>query len=276
MEYGMPARSGPSVDYASEANWHAARATEHWLIGRGLAAEAQDLIMAPMEGNTPAPGLFVAVRLMGDDCTESCNSADTVLQLLQQEFDTETEEKLAVAVEASSVSASNVERWMRRIAALCIGLSSHLTATDESQRSDRAAVVALQLCSEPVPLVDDGLWHNSTRFDELATELAGDLGRMIIDHDCILTVERTDEGQAFSIEHEVDNVGNLSVQLSGVANLDTSEMIELGWLESGGTFRAGWADPLSIAEPVWLVITTLVEHLHVPSPADLRWSIRDS
>ena len=47
----MPARSGPSVDYASEANWHAARATEHWLVGRGLAAEAQDLIMAPMEGN---------------------------------------------------------------------------------------------------------------------------------------------------------------------------------------------------------------------------------
>ena len=70
--------------------------------------------MAPMEGNTPAPGLFAAVRMMGDDCTEACNSADTVLQLLQQEFDAEAEEKLAVAVEASSVSASNVERWMRR------------------------------------------------------------------------------------------------------------------------------------------------------------------
>ena len=136
--------------------------------------------------------------------------------------------------------------------------------------------MALQLCSEPVPLVDDGLWHNSTRFDELATELAGDLGRMIIDHDCILTVERTDEGHAFTIDLEVDDVGNLSVQLSGVANLDTSEMIELGWFESGGTFRAGWEDPLSIADPVWLVVTTLVEHLHVPSPADLRWSIRDS
>jgi hypothetical protein len=259
--------------YGFEANRRASRATQAWLMGRGLAAEAQDLQTAPIDGNTPAPGLFTAVRMMGDACTESYNAADVVFQLLRQEFDEATEEKLSTALEASSDAAREVERWMRRIAALCIGLSAYLATTDATQRSDRAAVVALKLASEPVDLVDDGLWHNSTRFDELSTALAGDLGRMIIDHDCILVAEGTGAEDSFRIEFEVDSVGNLSVRLSGAEEVDTSALIELGWTEADGTYRAEWDDPLPIAHPVWLVVTTLEEHLHVPSPTELRFSI---
>jgi hypothetical protein len=261
-------------DIRWQANQRAARATQNWLIGRGLAAEAHDLMMAPMEGNTPAPGLFTAVRMMGDSCTDSCNAADTVLLLLRQEFDATSEEKLEAALEASSVAATEVERWMRRIAALCIGLSASLTHTDETVRSDRAAVV--KLVNEPTTLVDDGLWHSSARFDEFSTELAGDLGRMIIDHDCILTMQGTGAEDSFRIEFEVDSVGNLSVQLSGEEEVDSSAMVELGWRVVGGTYRAEWDDPLAIVEPVLLVITTLVKHLHVPSPTELRFSIEQS
>jgi len=120
--------------YGFEANRRAARATQAWLMGRGLAAEAQDLQTAPEEGNTPAPGLFTAVRMMGDACTESCNAADVVFQLLRQELDAATEEKLSTALEASSAAAKEVERWMRRIAALCIGLSAYLATTDATER----------------------------------------------------------------------------------------------------------------------------------------------
>ena len=117
---------------------------------------------------------------------------------------------------------------MRRIAALCIGLSAYLATTDATERSDRAAVVALKLAGEPIDLVDDGLWHNSTRFDEMSTELAGDLGRMIIDHDCLLIAEGTKAEDSFRIEFEVDSVGNLSVQLSSANEVDTSALLELG------------------------------------------------
>ena len=125
-------------------------------------------------------------------------------------------------------------------------------------------------------MTDDGLWHNSTRFDELSTELAGDLGRMIIDHDCLLIVEGTGVEDSFRIAFEVDSVGNLSVQLSGANEVDTSALIELGWTEGDGAYRAQWDDPLSISGPVWLVVNALVEHLHVPSPTELRFSIERS
>ena len=276
MDHVVVVRKGSSENYGYQANQHAARATEYWLVGRGLAAEAQDLLMAPMEGNSPAPGLFSAVRLLGDDCTESCNAADTVFMLLRQEHEAGVEEKLSAAVEASSAAATEVGRWMRRIAALCIGLSANLTFTDETARSDRAAVVALKMVGEPMNLVDDGLWHNSTRFDEFSTELGGDLGRMIIDHDCVLIVEGTGAEESFRIELEVDSVGNLTARLSGAEELDTSALIELGWTEADGTYQADWDDPLPISNPVWLVVSTLEEHLHVRSPIELRCSIEES
>jgi hypothetical protein len=262
-----------SEDICYQANQRAARATQSWLIGRGLAAEAQDLQMAPMEGNAPAPGLFTAVRMMGESCTDSCNAADTVLLLLRQEFDATSGQKLEAALEASAVAAREVERWMRRIAALCIGLSSYLTNTDETVRSDRAAVVALKLVNESMTLVDDGLWHSSTRFDEFSTELAGDLGRMIIDHDCILTIEGIGAEDRFRIDFEVDGVGNLSARFSGAEEVEPSEMVELGWKVIGDTYRTEWDDPLAISNPVWLAITTLEEHLHISSPAELKCSI---
>ena len=165
---------------------------------------------------------------------------------------------------------------MRRIAALCIGLSTYLTNTDETVRADRAAVVALKLVNEPMTLVDDGLWHCSTRFDEFSTELAGDLGRMIIDHDCTLTIEAIDAEDSFRIDFEVDDVGNLSARLSGAEHVHPSAMVELGWKVVGGTFLAEWDDPLPISNPIWLVITTLQEHLHVSSPTELRCSIEQS
>ena len=181
-----------------------------------------------------------------------------------------------MALMASSIAAREVERWMRRIAALCIGLSTYLTNTDETVRADRAAVVALKLVNEPMTLVDDGLWHSSTRFDEFSTDLASDLGRMIIDHDCILTMEGTHAEDSFRIDFEVDDVGNLSARLSGAEDVDSSAMVELGWKVVGGTYRAEWDDPLPISNPVWLVITTLEKHLHVPSPTELRCSIERS
>lgn len=259
-----------------QANEQAARASRAWLMGRGLAAEAHDLLMAPLDGNIPAPGLFSAVRMMGEACTESCNASDGVWILLRHEFDETSEERLEAGLGAGLDAAREVERWMRRIAALCIGLSSQLPNNDATARSDRAAVVALKIFSEPADLADDGVWHNSIDFDELATELAGDLGRMVIDHDCKLIVQGGDGGDPFSVEFEVDQVGNLTARLIGAGNVESDALVELGWTEHEGAHQAEWDDPLPLTDPTWLVMTTLVDHFHVPSPEELSFSVEST
>ncbi len=263
-------------DVGWQANERAARATRAWLMGRGLAAEAQDLVMAPVDGHVPAPGLFSAVRMMGEACTESCNASDGVWMLMQDDFDQTSEIKLEVALGSGLDYAREVECWMRRIAALCIGLSAQLPSSDATARSDRAAVVALKSLSDPADLADDGVWHSSTNFDELATELAGDLGRMVIDHDCRLTVRGGDAADPCSIEFEVDGVGNLTVRLAGAGGCESDALVKLGWTRDEDAYRAAWDDPLPLIEPTLLAISTLVDHLHVSSPEDLDFSIQST
>jgi hypothetical protein len=116
----------PFSDYGYAANRFAARATQAWLLGRGLAAETQDLQRASEAGPLPAPGLFQALRLLGDACTASCNAAGTVFVLCGE--DPEVDTKLAIYRALATVHTSTLEaeRWMRRIAALCGGISAHL------------------------------------------------------------------------------------------------------------------------------------------------------
>ena len=276
MDNGLLALEELRSDCSWQANERAARATRAWLMGRGLAAEAHDLLMAPVDGNVPAPGLFSAVRMMGEACTESCNASDGVWMLLRHEFDETSEEKLEAALGTGLDAAREVERWMRRIAAICIGLSAQLPSSDATARSDRAAVVALKTFSDPADLADDYVWHNSTNFDELATELAGDLGRMVIDHDCKLLVRSGDAADPFSIEFEVDEVGNLTVRLTGAGGCDGNALVELGWTKDEGNYHAEWDDPLPLIDPTWLAISTLVDHFHVPSPEGLSFSIEST
>ena len=263
-------------DWGWQANERAARATRAWLMGRGLAAGAHDLLVAPEDGNVPAPGLFSALRMMSEACTESCNASDGVWMLFRHGFDETSEEKVEAGLERGLDAAREVERWMRRIAALCIGLSAQLPSSDATARSDRAAVVALKTFSDPADLADDGVWHNSTNFDELATELAGDLGRMVIDHDCKLLVRGGSPTDPFSIEFEVDEVGNLTVRLTGAGGCESNALVELGWSEHEDGYLAEWDDPLPLIDPTWLAITTLVDHFHVPSPEGLDFSIEST
>jgi len=263
-------------DCSWQANERAARATRAWLMGRGLAAEAHDLLIAPVDGNVPAPGLFSAIRMMGEACTESCNASDGVWMLLRHEFDETSEEKLEAGLETGLDAAREVERWMRRIAALCIGLSAQLPNSDATARSDRAAVVALKAFSDPADLADDGVWHSSTNFDELATELAGDLGRMVIDHDCKLLVRDGDAADPFSIEFEVDEIGNLTVRATGAGGCESNALVDLGWTEDDGVYQAEWDDPLPLIDPTWMAITTLVDLFHVSSPEGLDFSIEST
>lgn len=212
---------------------------------------------------------------MGNACTESCNAANTVDMLLSQERDHPTEEKIEEALFTAHISAREAELWMRRISALCGGVSAHLPGSDDIERADRAAVIALKVGDEPLDLVDDGLWHVSMSFEELSTEIAGDFFRMVIDHNCLLAIEPVTVADPFTLRCRFDEVGNLTLTLDCDAELDIGALIDIGWSEDGGSVAAYWDDPLSIREPVELIKDTLREHLGVSAPSELRFSITE-
>lgn len=173
------------------------------------------------------------------------------------------------------VGARESELWMRRIAAICGGVSAHLAGSDEIERADRAAVIALESGDEPMDLVDDGLWHVSTTFGELSTELAGDFFRMVIDHNCLLVIEPVNSVDPFTLRCRIDEVGNLTLTLDSVKQLDLPLLIDLGWSEDGGAVAAYWDDPLPIREPVELIKATLQDHLGVSGPIELSVSMKE-
>ena len=265
----------PAYLYGHQANQFAGRATQAWLAGRGLAAEAQDLQGASMSGPVLAPGLLSAVRQMGDACTASCNAANTVFVLLNQELDASTEGKIDESLFVAHTSARETEMWTRRIAALCGGVSAHLAGSDDVERADRAAVVTLKSGDEPMDLVDDGLWHVSTSFEEFSTEIAGDFFRMVLDHNCLLVIEPSNSADPFTLRCRIDGVGNLTLTLDSDKQLDLAALIDLGWSDDGGALAAYWEDPLSIREPVELIKGSLGDHLGISNPTELRLSIRE-
>ena len=263
----------PVRSFGFEANRWAARATRAWLTGRGLGAEVRELQEASSAGRIAAPGLARALSRLGDACTESCNAASSSFLLLDQELDEETLDRLEAALSEAKVHATSAERWMRRLAELCGGVSAQLPGSDEVERADRAAVVALRMEDEPVPLVDDGPWQSSTSMDELRTELGGYLFRMIIDHRCRLEILPAAGSRDFSLCCEVDAVGNLEMTLESKTPLNAAALVLLGWSLEGSTFSARWDDPLPIREPVELVRTTLNDYVMVRSPTELSFDI---
>ena len=265
----------PFSDYGYAANRFAARATQAWLLGRGLAAETQGLQAASEAGPLPAPGLFQALRLLGDACTASCNAADTVFVLCGQDSEPDTKMAIERALFTAHTSALDAERWMRKIAGLCGGVSAHLGAADEVERADRAAVIALRSGDEPMALVDDGLWHVATTFTELSTELAGDFFRMIVEHNSLLWIESTSPTTPFILGCRFDASGNLTLTLDNglEKGLEVAPLLDEGWEDDGGGVTATWDDPFAIREPVQLIIDTLEKHLGVVSPDDVDFSV---
>jgi len=267
----------PSKDwmrsYGAASNSGAARATEAWLTGRGLASVAKEIQSASLEGPLPAPGRKEAMHLLGDSCIVACAASDRTFKLLNRKLKSDTKAKVLELHEVIVAAADESELWMRRLAQLCGGLSSHRSGGSHMRRADRALVMALKNVDNPIDLVDDGLWHNATTFDEFSVELAGDLVRMVIDHDCCLSIEDTDSDPKFRIDCVVNPVGDVTVELVCDMELDRTALFDLGWSDERGRIWARYDDPMWIREPVELIKATLTDHLGVQSPGELALSI---
>ena len=259
--------------YGAASNNGAARATEAWLTGRGLSSVAKEIQSSPLEYPLPAPGRKEALRQLGDACAVACEASSRTFKLLNGKLKSSTKPKVLELHEVIVAAADESELWMRRLAQLCGGLSTHRAGSKRMARADRALVMALKNGDNPIDLVDDGLWHNAATFDEFSVELAGDLVRMVIDHDCCLSIEHTDAHPRFRIACIVDPVGDVTVELECDMELDRDALIELGWSDEGGRIWARYEDPMWILRPVELIKATLTDHLGVQSPGELALSI---
>src|SRR4051812_12711538 len=252
-----------SAGHALEAaNTAAAVATTAFLLGRGLAAEIDDLRFPDDAAPIPAPGLDELIRTVGEAAGEACNAADRVPSLHDASA-------RSVAVELARSEADRASTAVRGLAQLLLGVSSALGWNDAIARAERAAVVVLHPWSGAVvPLTDDGLTFVGGTRAALRTELSGALCRMVIDHDVALAVGPRSEPVAILLK--VDAVGNIIV--TAVAPRGSEhEMSNLGWCErrDDGRYTAEYADPPLIHEAVTLVLDTLHTIYGVTSSSDL-------
>lgn len=239
-------------DALGAANAAAGAATTAYLLGRGLAAEIDDLRFPDGRDPIPAPGLDGLLRQLGDATGEACNAADRVLHVTAPA-------PRARAVAEAEREAERAAARVRALAQLLLGVSSAFEWNDAIARAERAAVrVLFPLDGPAVPLVDDGLELHGRARDELRTELCGALCRMVVDHDVVLALGPETNPAAVVIA--VDKTGNITVSAAAPLGSE-ARMDALGW--SGeivdGRYCEQHPDPPNIGEVVTLVLDTLRE-----------------
>ena len=211
-----------STGHALEAaNAAAAEATTAFMLGRGLAAEIDDLRFPDDGPLIPAPGLDDLIRALGEAAGEACNAADRVPNL----FDANAR---SVAVALARFESDRATKAVRRIAQLLLGVSSALGWNDAIARAERAAVSVLFPVDGPVvPLIADGLELTGQTRAALRTELSGALCRMVVDHNVALALGPWANPVAIILK--VDAVGNITV--SAIAPRGTEQEMTRARLE---------------------------------------------
>jgi len=167
------------------ANAAALRAARAWLLGKGLAAEIEELRLEGEGGPVPAPGLPKLLDRLAKDLHDVCDLWDRVAILLRDPEQTpELVASIEVEADAAEEGADETERVARRIAQLAFGVSSALGLNERSERLDRAAVAVLHSTpgtGRAVSLVDDGIELFTRHSPELRIELGGIICRMLVD-----------------------------------------------------------------------------------------------
>lgn len=242
-----------------------------WATGRGLAAAVAELSIYHPGDAVPTPGLDQLVDQLNEACTTVCAVADGVIALDDPTADDPT---VATAVERSRVALSRGARALRRLAQLALGVTTHLPDNPEVTLTERAAVQVLKLDrTAAAELADDGVDIDSHDLPGFRVELAGALCRMIVDHDCRLTIDPAGTEGPWSMAGTVDAVGNLELTLAPPEGVASAELEARGWTSGPSGLSAHWDDPLVVYEPAELIVSTLA-HLGVTDIEGLRVTVR--
>lgn len=271
-DWADAADEGPDLEELLDViDWAANSASAMWATGRGLAAVIAELGAPDPDNTVPIPGLALLVAELEDACCAVCAVADEVVSL--GDVGGAANATVADLVSRSGAALSAGGLAARRLAELCLGVTSYLPDDPRVTLAERAAVAALKLDSTIAnELVDDGIRVKANDLVGLGVDLAGTLCRMIVDHDCVLTLDLEGVNGPVSIACTVDSVGNLELALIGPPDALTEELGSLGWASEPDGLGANWDDPLAVVEPVELIISTL-SHLGLEDPSAVEFWI---
>ncbi len=257
------------------ANAAAARASEAWLAGRGLAALIDELRWLEEADPVPAPGLEAALVALERCDVAACEAADAVGLLVGQDADADTVAAVSAALARVDDAHEESERWLRRLAQLLLGVTTRSAESGLIDRAERAAVAALFPEGERVSVAEDGAWPAARDLDEFWVALAGLLCRMIVEHDVELTIGSSRVPDTLLI-CEVDGTGNLTLRLAGGDHRHLDRLEAIGWSPAGTEFGATWDDPLVVAEPVTTLVASCIEAFDTHEPDLVTLSIRST
>lgn len=269
------------------ANKRSGAATLAWLTGRGLATEIEELRFQPGRDQLQVPGLDDVLGTLDRSSEAACSAADAIRLLASLPLDDEAQRTLTRQLTRSTVGAATAALCTRRLAQLCLGVTSHSELDQRVARAERSAVVVLTAANTDgrkgsrflVPdhadhschLADDGVSFCSTTFANLSIELAGIFCRMLIDRDCVLHI-RPSAVLDFALDATVDSRANLSLTFHRDQDGTGNRLVRLGWRPDGDRHIARWERPLAVLQPVRLVLATLETETHAASPVELTAS----
>jgi hypothetical protein len=234
------------LDAGLRASAAALRAARAWLLGKGLAAEIQELRFGCEDGPVPAPGLPKLLDRLEMDFRDVSALSDRVDALLRDPEQTaDLVARITVEVDAAEEGADDTERVVRRIAQLALGVASGLVPSERGERLDRAAVAVLhppQWTGQPVGLADDGIELFTRHAPELPVELRGIICQMLIDRNVDVRIGGVTlrvglDEVLHLITHDGDKVWDSPVQVSVPAGATAKALKSLGM--SKKEIRAG-------------------------------------
>jgi hypothetical protein len=176
----------------NRANAAGLRASRAWLLGKGLAAEVEDVRFQGGDDPVPAPGLPKLLDRLERNLRDVLALSERVDVLLRgSERAVDLQAIVAVELDAAEEGADEIERVTRQLAQLALGVSTGLVPSKRAERLDSAAVAVLHPptgTGMTVDLVEDGLELFSHDRHELRGELRGLFCRMLLDRNVTVRI----------------------------------------------------------------------------------------
>ena len=177
---------------ANRANAAGLRASRAWLLGKSLAGEIEDVRYQAGEDPIPAPGLPSLLDRLEQDLFDVLALAERADGLIHDPDPTvDLPSVILVEVDAAEEGADEIERVVRRLAQLALGVSTGLVPSRRAERLDSAAVAVLHPPAGtgiPVGLAEDGLELFAHNRRELLVELRGTFCRMLLDRNVTIDI----------------------------------------------------------------------------------------
>ena len=244
----------------------AGAASRGWVSALGLFSAIDGFRFGDASQPIPAPGLE---DLREEAATHALDAvaAAHARSIVENECSDEagSVDALQHAVQRAEEALDGVNRCVRLLAQLALGVAQLALAADDTELIERAAVAILTDPETEIAAAEDRLTLFSRYPSELEVELAGLFARMLVDWGGTLVL--TGPSMPDIVIHVVSSTGALELTIPSPER--TERLARLGWTElADGSVAARWEGPITLVTPAKLLAATITDCFDV-MPAEL-------